>query len=152
MPRPASPSRPAFESRFRSGRWIDRIGLVLAVGCGLHCASLTAVLLLYPAVWLDRSLRASGLWTVIWWTEWLLLASAWLFACVASGIAFWLRRRRLAPAVALTGLTTLTIAIASPLHGSSPSAAGLALLGGLLVGGAHWLNLRAIACRSAGTI
>lgn len=134
---------------FRSGRWIDRIGLVLAVGCGLHCAALTAVLLLYPTVWLDRSLRASGLWTVTWWTEWLLLASAWFFASVASGIALWLRRERIAPAFAVAGLALLTIAVASSLHDSSPWAAGLALLGGLLVGSAHWLNLRAISRRKA---
>lgn len=81
------------------------------------------------------------------WVEWSLLVSAWIFAMIASGIAFWLRRERLGPALALTGLAMLTIAIGSPLHGSAPWVPLLALAGGLLVASAHWLNLRSIARR-----
>lgn len=114
----------------------------------MHCAALTAVLLLFPAVWLNRSLRESGVWTATLWAEWSLLASAWIFATIASGIALWLRRERLAPALALAGLTLLTVAIASPLHGSSPWVALLSVAGGLLVACAHWLNLRSIARRN----
>ena len=102
------------------------------------------MLLLYPALWLHRGLRESGLWSLLLWTEYGLLALAWVLA-LTSATAAWLRCRSRAPAVlVMSGLALLTLAIATPLHGTSPAVSLMALAGGLLVGSAHWLNLRAL--------
>lgn len=97
-----------------------------------------------PALWLNRGLRESGLWTMLWWLEWGLLAATWVFALTAAGFSFWQRRHWLSPTLAATGLMLLTVSIATPLHGSSLKVSLLAAVSGLLVGISHWLNLRAI--------
>lgn len=126
----------------RWNRRIDRLGLLAAIGCGIHCAAFSIVLLLYPALWLNRGLRESGLWTVLWWTEYTMLGLAWLLAVTAAVVA-WVRCGSRLPAVLVAlGLALLTIAIATPLHGTSPTISLIAVAGGLLVAGAHWLNLR----------
>lgn len=116
--------------------------MFVAVGCGLHCAALTAILLLYPAIWLNRSLRQSGLWTWLWWSEWLLLLGAWLLVMIAAAVVVMQRRRARFLGFAVPGLALLTLAIASPLHGSVPTLSALALAGGILVAIGHWINLK----------
>ncbi len=123
-------------------RWLDRLGVVASLGCGLHCAALSVVILVYPALWLNRELRASGLWEILWWTEIGLLVLAWVLATPASWLAWRRDRSPLVPALAILGLCVLTAAIASPLHGRSPWISVAALLGGLIVMTAHVLNLR----------
>lgn len=125
----------------RPTRWIDRLGICASVGCGLHCAALTVVILMVPTLWLHRGLRSSGFWEALWWTELGLLVLAWLFALLAAWLA-WLRDRTLlVPGLAAIGLGLLTASIASPFHGRSPWMSALALFGGLLVASAHALNL-----------
>ena len=126
----------------RPARWIDRLGICASVGCGLHCAALTVVILMYPTLWLHRGLRSSGFWEALWWTELGLLALAWLFALVAAWLAWRRDRSLLIPGLAIIGLGILTLTIASPFHGRSPWISALALFGGLLVASAHALNLR----------
>lgn len=133
--RPDSQSQPP-------SRWIDRVGIFVAVGCGLHCAALTAIVLLYPAIWLNRSLRQSGLWTWLWWSEWSLLVGAWMLVTIAAGLVLLRRGRSRFLGFAVPGLVLLTLAIASPLHGSAPTVSALALVGGILVAIGHWINLR----------
>ena len=123
-------------------RWIDRLGICASVGCGLHCAALTVVILLYPTLWLHRGLRSSGFWEALWWTELGLLVLAWLFALLAAWLAWRRDRSLLLPGLAIIGLGILTLTIASPFHGRSPWISALALVGGLLLASAHGLNLR----------
>ncbi|NKI33553.1 MerC family mercury resistance protein [Wenzhouxiangella sp. XN79A] len=125
----------------RPARWIDRLGICASVGCGLHCAVLTVVILMYPTLWLHRGLRSSGFWEALWWTELGLLVLAWLFALLAAWLAWRRDRSLLIPGLAIIGSGILTLTIASPFHGRSPWISALALFGGLLVASAHVLNL-----------
>lgn len=125
----------------RPTRWIDRLGICASVGCGLHCAALTVMILLYPTLWLHRGLRSSGFWEVLWWSELGLLVFAWLLALAAAWLAWRRDRSLLTPGLAMIGLGILTLTIASPFHGRSPWVSAIALFGGLLVATAHGLNL-----------
>jgi hypothetical protein len=122
-------------------RWIDRLGICASVGCGLHCAALTVMILMYPTLWLHRGLRSSGFWEALWWSELGLLVLAWLLALVAAWLAWRRDRSLLTPGLAMIGLGILTLTIASPFHGRSPWVSAFALFGGLLVATAHGLNL-----------
>ncbi|WP_376693933.1 MerC domain-containing protein [Wenzhouxiangella sp. EGI_FJ10409] len=120
----------------------DRIGLFVAIGCGLHCAALSGAFLLWPALWLNRRLWESGLWHSLRYLELGLLALAWTLVIFASWLG-WRHHRCLHPAViGLTGAMVMTVAIVTPLHFSGFWVSVMALLGGLTVAAAHWLNLR----------
>ena len=40
------------------GIWADSLGIIAATLCAVHCATLTALFLFYPALWLEWSLLA----------------------------------------------------------------------------------------------
>lgn len=120
----------------------DRIGLVVAIGCGLHCAALTGAFMLWPALWLNRRLWESGLWQSLRHLELGLLFGAWALIILASW-AGWRKHRRLHPSiVGLVGTTIMTVAILTPLHFSGMWVSLLSLFGGVTVAVAHGLNLR----------
>lgn len=125
-----------------SPRWIDRLGVCASVGCGLHCAALSVMILLYPTLWLHRGLRESGFWEWLWWSELSLLVLAWLLAGITAWRSWSRDRTFLIPILATIGLVILTATIASPLHGRMPWVSMFALGGGVLVASAHILNLR----------
>lgn len=120
----------------------DRLGMVAAIGCGVHCAMFSALLILYPALWLSRSFRQSGLFLWLYYAEWIFLALAWLLVMITMIPAVVQRRRWTAPALAAAGLLIMTMAILSPLHGRSAWVSVISLSGGLLVAAAHIINLR----------
>jgi hypothetical protein len=126
----------------RRFRWPDRLGMIVAIGCGVHCAAMTMVFFTWPALWLNRSLWERGVWQQLILLERSLLGLAWLLI-VAAAIAGWFSHRRWHPAViGLTGAGVMTIAIVSPLHALGYRGSIMALIGGLMVALAHWLNLR----------
>lgn len=120
----------------------DILGMIVSIGCGLHCVALTMVFLLYPGLWLNRRYWEMGLWKKLLWLEWGLLAAASLLALAAMA-AGRRRHRRWGPAIiALLGLGMLAAATLTPLHFQGYRGGALAALGGLLVAAGHWLNLR----------
>lgn len=132
-------------SRDESGRFTqsaDRLGLFVALGCGLHCAALTGAFLVWPALWLNRRLWESGLWQSLRFLELALLCLAWTLVAVTSWLG-WKRHRQLYPAaIGLSGALTMTVAIATRLHFSGFWVSLLALAGGVAVTVSHALNLR----------
>lgn len=120
----------------------DRIGLIVSIGCGLHCAALTAAFMLWPALWLNRQLWESGLWQLLRYVELGLLVLTWALVVSASWLG-WRRHGCLHPAIiGLVGAGLMTLAIFTPLHFSGAWVSMLALAGGLTVAVAHGLNLR----------
>jgi len=132
----------------RAYRWPDRLGMIIAIGCGLHCAAMTLVFLTWPALWLNRSLWERGVWKQLMVLEWSLLGLAWLLILTAS-FNGWFTHRRWAPSlIGLTGAGLMTVAIVSPLHTLGYLGSSLALAGGILVAVAHWRNLQLLRrCR-----
>lgn len=130
--------------QLRESRWADRLGMVVATACGLHCATLTAVFLSFPGLWLNRHYWEIGLWQKLLWLEWSLLALAWLLM-LATLMLNGLRGSRWAVTLpGLLGLAGMTALVLTPLHFSSPWI-GLAILAcGLLVGMSHFRRLRRI--------
>lgn len=118
--------------------------MVVATACGLHCATLTAVFLSFPGLWLNRRYWEIGLWQKLLWLEWSLLAIAWLLmltTLVLNGLrsSHWLTTLS-----GLVGLTGMTVLVLTPLHFSSPWI-GLGILAcGVLVGVSHFGRLRRI--------
>ncbi len=130
-------------------RWPDRLGMIIAVGCGVHCAAMTVVFLTWPALWLNRSLWERGLWKQLIIVEWSLLALAWLLILTTSVSGWFTHRRWPPPVIGLAGASLMTVAIVSPLHTLGYWGSSLALIGGIMVAVAHWLNLRLLyRCRS----
>ncbi len=129
-------------------RWPDRLGMIIAVGCGLHCAAMTVAFLAWPALWLNRSLWESGIWKQLIVLEWSLLAMAWLLI-LTTAVNGWFTHHRWPPTViGLAGAGLMTVAIASPLHTLGYWGSTLALIGGVMVAAAHWLNLHLLRrCR-----
>src|SRR6056297_524649 len=126
----------------RDSRWADRLGMVGATACGLHCATLTVVFLSFPSLWLNRYYWEIGLWQKLVWLEWSLLAIAWLL--MLSTLILNGRRRGhwLTTLSGLLGLSGMSLLVLSPLHFSSPWI-GLAILTcGILVGLSHFARLR----------
>lgn len=126
----------------QSRRWVDWLGAGASIGCALHCAAMSVIILAWPALWLNPGLRASGLWQLLWWTEAGLLVFAWLLGSTAAWLAWRRERAPAIPLLLLIGLALLTAAILSPFHGTTPWVSAFALLGGVLVALAHALNLR----------
>lgn len=127
-------------------RWLDRLGAGISLGCGLHCAGLTAILMLNPALWMQLARQGNALrW--LFWLEIGLLASAVLLAVAAFALG-WRRHRHLMPILlAIPGLTALLLGVLSGLHDLRFIGSGLAIAGGVLMILAHWLNSRACASR-----
>lgn len=126
----------------RKWSWPDRLGMLIAIGCGVHCAAMTVVFLAWPALWLNRSLWERGLWKQLILIEWTLLSLAWLLI-LTSTIYGWFIHRRWSPGmIGLIGAGLMTVAILSSLHSLGYWGSALALIGGIMVASAHWLNLR----------
>lgn len=120
----------------------DRIGLIVAISCGLHCAALTVLFVMWPALWLNRRLWESGLWQSLRYVELGLLILTWGLVLAASWRG-WNRHRCLHPVlIGLAGALAMTVAIFTPLHFSGAWVSLLALAGGVTVAVAHALNLR----------
>ena len=133
-------------------RWADRFGIVVAIGCGVHCAALSLAFVLYPTLWLKRKYWEMGLWQKLLWLEWGLLATAWLLVLLAM-IPGWLRHRHPGPVLlALTSLVSMTVVITSSLHFANRWMSLVTLLAGLLLAGAHVWNLRLRACPVRGRV
>lgn len=123
-------------------RWPDRFGMLVAIGCGLHCAALSMVFLLYPSLWMKRKYWEMGLWQKLIWMEWALLATAWLLVILAM-VPAWFSHRRLGPGLlALVSLVLMTAVITTSLHFASRYMSLVTLAAGLLLAGAHFWNLR----------
>lgn len=123
-------------------RWPDVVGMVAALACALHCATLTVVFLLYPTLWLKRKYWESGLWLKLMWLEWGLLALTWLILLLAMSLG-WRRHRQPGPGLlALLAAGGMTLVIATPLHNSGYWTSAVAVLAGILVATAHVWNLR----------
>ncbi|QOC22615.1 MerC domain-containing protein [Wenzhouxiangella sp. AB-CW3] len=130
----------------RFSRWPDRLGMVIAIGCGIHCAAMTIAFLAWPALWLNRSLWERGVWQQLIVVEWTLLGLAWVLI-LSTSVLGWLGHGRWQPPVlGLAGISLMTASIVSPLHTLGYWGSGLALLGGVMVATAHWMNLR-LACQ-----
>jgi len=123
-------------------RWLDRFGMLASVGCGIHCATFSLVLIAHPALWLSRSFRNEAWFLWLFYAEWTLLVLAWLLAALTMAAA-WLRTRCWQrPLLALGGLLLMTLALLSPRHGATPWVSAMAIAGGFCVACAHFLNLR----------
>lgn len=125
-------------------RWADRVGMVVAVGCGLHCATLTVLFLSFPALWLNRHYWEIGLWQKLLMLEWSLLAAAWLMMLLSLALRGLGGKQLLPTLIGMTALITMTLLVVTPIHFSSPWI-GLAILTcGTVVGFTHFIKLRRI--------
>ncbi|MGY6555130.1 MAG: MerC family mercury resistance protein [Wenzhouxiangella sp.] len=125
-----------------SSRWADRFGIVVAVGCGVHCAGLSLVFLLYPTLWMKRKYWEMGLWQKLIWLEWGLLATAWILVTLAM-VPGWRRHRHIGPGLlGLGSLLLMTLVITTSLHFASHYMSLVTLAAGLLLAAAHFWNLR----------
>lgn len=123
--------------------WPDRFGMIIAVGCAAHCATITVMFLLYPALWLNRRYWEIGLWQKLLWLEWSLLGATWVLVALAMTWG-WRQHRRSGPAtLATVALLCLSLLILTPLHFSGRWTALLAMVAGLAIAGSHFWNLRA---------
>ncbi|MFP4207368.1 MAG: MerC domain-containing protein [Wenzhouxiangella sp.] len=126
--------------------WADRFGMLVAAGCGLHCAALSLLFILYPALWMKRKYWEMGLWQKLLWLEWGLLATAWLLVIVAM-FSGWRHHRRLGPGLlAASSLLVMTTVVTTSLHFASQWMSLVTLAAGLLLAGAHFWNLKLGAC------
>lgn len=124
--------------------WLDRLGAGVSLGCGLHCAALSLLLVLNPALWF-RLARHGEMLRWLFWLEIGLAALALLLA-VAAFMRGWRLHRRMTPTLlAMPGLAALLSGVVSGLHDLRFVGSGLALAGGVLMILAHWQNAR--ACR-----
>jgi len=131
----------SFDIRSQLIRLADRMGVIVSLSCGIHCAAMTAIFILYPALWLNHSLWESGLWPNLLRLEKLFLLVAWLMALLSMTAALFRHRRYGPPILALSGLGLLTVAITTPVHYKPFVASTLALIGGLMLATAHGWNL-----------
>ncbi|NDY95148.1 MerC domain-containing protein [Wenzhouxiangella limi] len=128
-------------------RWADRLGMFVAAGCGVHCAALSLLFILYPALWMNRKYWEMGLWQKLLWLEWGLLVTAWLLV-IAAMLSGWLRHRRVGPAVLATAsLVLMTLVVATSLHFANQWMGLVTLAAGILLAGAHYWNLKSGSCR-----
>lgn len=134
--------------------WLDRIGIAGAGLCTVHCAALPLLLVSMPLSVLSIGSRGSWQHELAWWVmrlhgyERLLVAAALVLAALSLGMG-WLRHRRMLA-------VTLGAGAAGCLVGGlllrAPLALhmGLLIMGGLLLGLSHGLNLRLLhACTRA---
>lgn len=132
-------------SRPSPNRWLDRLGAAISLGCGLHCAVISLILMFNPALWLRLAWQGNTLRKLLW-LEWGLAGLAALVAVLAFTLG-WRRHRRWSPALlALAGLAAIGLGLNGSLHQRPFIGSTLALGGGLLMLLAHWRNLRALPC------
>ncbi|CAN5601893.1 MerC domain-containing protein [soil metagenome] len=128
-------SRPAtLKSPPPALRAADRIGFTASFLCAIHCALLPLALALLPAL----ALRVGG---------WIDLDQAFVVFATVLGLGtltLGYRRHRAfhAWALLLPGLALVWAGAFSPLHDHSIFHAMVMTIGGLLLAGAHLLNLR----------
>lgn len=134
---------------------LDRIGMLLAMGCALHCLLVPVLFAVLPGLALalhsfHDPLRplAIGLLRLQALETWLVVAAlSWAGAALALG---WRRHRRFLPGgLALLGAGSFLLALSRLLPGRWLHA-GLLALGGVLLALAHWCNLRAVAGAAVG--
>ncbi|MFC4728341.1 MerC domain-containing protein [Coralloluteibacterium thermophilus] len=121
--------------------WLDRLGAATSAACGVHCAALSAFLLMNPAIWFQRARYARE----IQWLTWLEIgfaAAAVLFAVLALGSGWRRHRHWLPTALALPGLSMILAGVFTRLHDVLFWGAGTVLAGGLLMIAAHGVNVR----------
>ena len=119
---------------------LDAMGIALSALCAVHCL-LTIVMI--------SSLGLAGGWLLAPELHTWGLAAATVIAGVAIGIGAIRHRRRMPFVVAMTGLTFMGGALASP-HGMQEAV--LTIIGVVLVSLGHFLNLRhsSVAHRHSG--
>lgn len=132
------------KSKSRPSDHFDRAGILVALACGIHCFGLTLLFMLYPALWLNRSLRESGLWQWLLWLEWSLALLAAVLLITALVVGRRRHRRRLPGFLGLGGLILLLAAVFTRLHWVPWWGSAAALSGGVLIALAHTLNLRTL--------
>ncbi|MEE4331285.1 MAG: MerC domain-containing protein [Wenzhouxiangella sp.] len=126
------------------GIWADRFGMIAAALCAVHCATLTALFLIYPALWLNRHYWEIGLWQKLLWLEWTLLTLAWVLVAVAM-VSGWRRHGRRGPGLlGLTAVASMSLLILTPLHFSGYWTGLAALVAGVGLVLAHAWNARLI--------
>ena len=126
--------------------WADRLGMLVAAGCGLHCAALSLLFILYPTLWMKRKYWEMGLWQKLLWLEWGLLATAWLLVLVAM-LSGWRHHHRFGPGLlALASLILMTSVVTTSIHFASQWMGLATLLAGIFLAGAHYWNLKLGAC------
>jgi hypothetical protein len=130
---------------------MDRAGTFIAATCAVHCALLPLALAAIPSMslallsWKDpRHNSAMWLLRLSAW-EGTVVASALLFAGFSIGSGFLRHRRSMAVLALLLAAVSFGVAIKSPFAAVPWAHAGFAVLGGVALAGAHWLNLRAIS-------
>ncbi len=128
-------------------RWADRVGMLVAAGCGVHCAGLSLLFLLYPTIWMKRKYWEMGLWEKLIWMEWSLLAIAWILVIIAM-VSGWRHHRQIGPGLlAAVSLILMSLVVTTSLHFANQWM-GLATLGaGILLAASHYWNLKLGSCR-----
>lgn len=112
----------------------DRIGFAASFLCALHCALLPLALALMPTLGLS-----AGGWVDI---DQAVTVFATLLGCTTLAIGWRRHRAFRAWMLLLPGLALVWAGAFSPLHDHGVLHAGLMTAGGLLIAGAHLLNLR----------
>jgi len=130
---------------------MDRAGTLIAATCAVHCALLPLALAAIPSMslallsWKDpRHNSAMWLLRLSAW-EGTVVTSALLFAGLSIGSGFLRHRRPVGILALVLAALSFGIAIKSPLAALSWAHAAFAVLGGVALAGAHWMNLRAIS-------
>ena len=112
----------------------DRIGFAASFLCALHCALLPLALALMPTLGLSM-----GGWVDI---DQAVTVFATLLGCTTLAIGWRRHRAFRAWMLLVPGLVLVWVGAFSPLHDHGPLHAGLMTVGGLMIAGAHLLNLR----------
>jgi hypothetical protein len=125
--------------------WLDRIGMLGAGVCALHCMAMPVLLLSMPLSAFSIASRGTWRHELAHWVlrlhgyEKLLVASALLLALVSLALG-WRRHRRWSPGL-IAALAALSLGCGLLLRMPLLLHLVLLLAGGLLLGVAHWLNL-----------
>lgn len=112
----------------------DRIGFAASFLCALHCALLPLALALMPTLGLSV-----GGWVDI---DQAVTVFATLLGCTTLAIGWRRHRAFRAWMLLLPGLALVWVGAFSPLHDHGPLHAALMTVGGLMIAGAHLMNLR----------
>jgi hypothetical protein len=112
----------------------DRVGIVGSVVCAVHCALVPVVVALLPALGLGVFGGAD--------IDQMVVVFATVLGVTSLSVGFRRHRAFRAWALLLPGLAMLWAASFTDLHDHSASHVVLMVTGGLLIAGAHFLNLR----------
>lgn len=129
--------------------WADRLGMLVAAGCGVHCAGLSLLFILYPTLWMKRKYWEMGLWEKLIWMEWGLLAIAWVLVIIAM-FTGWRHHRQVGPGIlAAVSLLMMTLVVTTSLHFANQWMGLVTLCAGILLAASHYWNLKIGSCRIA---